>query len=288
MPLTNRLVFEGLRYLAILLAIIVALIPIAWMATMAFKPVAEWTTAIAEVTWLPKNPTLGNFEYIFTGETKEVIVTLDRTAIRPILSSLLIASFGTLIAVFAGTLGAYGVSRFAVGRNLPLGVLQLRLFPPIAVVIPVMVMWTFLGMVDTWWGLALIYGIMNIPFSYWLMKTFFDEVPIEIEEAAMVEGCSHWRVFYRVTIPMVRAPLATTGLFVFILCWSDYAVALFLTSKDWMTIPVYMNSLSAAMTGHMYGAKAALGLIAAVPPIIFGLIIQRDLVRGLTFGALKQ
>ena len=130
MPLSNRVVFEGLRYLAILLAIVIALIPIAWMATMAFKPVAEWTTAIAEVTWLPKNPTLGNFEYIFTGETEEVIVTLDRIAIRPILSSLLIASFGTLIAVFAGTLGAYGVSRFAVGRNLPLGVLQLRLFRP--------------------------------------------------------------------------------------------------------------------------------------------------------------
>ena len=288
MPVTNRFVYEGLRYLAILLAIVIALIPIAWMATMAFKPVAEWTTAIADVTWLPKNPTLGNFEYIFTGETEEVIVTLDRIAIRPILSSLLIASFGTLIAVFAGTLGAYGVSRFAVGRNLPLGVLQLRLFPPIAVVIPVMVMWTFLGMVDTWWGLALIYGIVTLPFAFWLMMTFFDEVPLEIEEAALVEGCSHWRVFYRVTLPMVKAPLATTCLFVFILNWSDYLIALLLTRKDWVTIPVYMSELSVAMTGPMYGAKAALGLVAAIPPVVLGIIIQKHLVRGLTFGALKQ
>ena len=249
---------------------------------------AEWTTAVADVTWWPKNPTLGNFEYIFTGETEEVIVTLDRIAIRPILSSLLIASFGTLIAVFAGTLGAYGVSRFAVGRNLPLGVLQLRLFPPIAVVIPVMVMWTFLGMVDTWWGLALIYGIVTLPFAFWLMMTFFDEVPLEIEEAALVEGCSHWRVFYRVTLPMVKAPLATTCLFVFILNWSDYLIALLLTRKDWVTIPVYMSELSVAMTGPMYGAKAALGLVAAIPPVVLGIIIQKHLVRGLTFGALKQ
>ena len=80
-----------------------------------------------------------------------------------------------------------------------------------------MVMWTFLGMVDTWWGLALIYGIVTLPFAFWLMMTFFDEVPLEIEEAALVEGCSHWRVFYRVTLPMVKAPLATTCLFVFIL-----------------------------------------------------------------------
>ncbi len=154
--------------------------------------------------------------------------------------------------------------------------------------IPVMIMWTYLGMVDTWWGLSLIYGIVTLPFAFWLMMTFFEEVPREIEEAALVEGCSPWRVFYRVTLPVVKAPLATTCLFVFILNWSDYVIALLLTRKDWVTIPVYMNALSSAMTGQMYGAKAALGLIAAVPPVVFGIMIQKHLVRGLTFGALKQ
>ena len=121
-----------------------------------------------------------------------------------------------------------------------------------------------------------------------ICETFFDEVPREIEEAALVEGCSWFRVFWKITLPMVKAALASTALFVFILNWSDYVIALLLTRKEWVTIPVYMNALSTAMTGQMYGAKAALGLIAAVPPVVFGIAIQKYLVRGLTFGALKQ
>jgi multiple sugar transport system permease protein len=284
----NRALNEIGRYALILLAVVIAMVPIAWMASMAFKPVEEWTMSAGELTWWPRNPTFGNFEYIFTGQTEAVIISLDRTAVGPVIASLVTALFGTLIAVTVGTLGAYAVSRFKVGGNLPLSVLQLRLFPPMAVMIPVMIMWTYLGMIDTWWGLSLIYGIVTLPFAFWLMMTFFDEVPREIEEAALVEGCSPWRVFYRVTLPMVKAPLATTCLFVFILNWSDFLIALLLTTKDWVTIPVFMNELFTAMTGPMYGAKAALGLIAAIPPVVFGIIIQKHLVRGLTFGALKQ
>ncbi len=286
--INSRVLNEIRRYALILLAVAVALIPFVWMATMAFKPFEEWTTATSELTWWPRNPTWGNFEYIFTGQTEGLIISLDRVATRPVFASLVTALLGTAIAVTVGTLGAYAVSRFKVGGNLPLSVLQLRLFPPMAVMIPVMIMWSYLGMIDTWWGLSLIYGIVTLPFAFWLMMTFFDEVPREIEEAALVEGCSPWRVFYRVTLPVVKAPLATTCLFVFILNWSDYVIALLLTRKDWVTIPVFMNELFTAMSGQMYGAKAALGLIAAIPPIIFGILIQKHLVRGLTFGALKQ
>lgn len=287
--MTNRpLLQEVARYVLILLATVIALVPIVWMATMAFKPFPEWTTAAGELHWLPQNPTFANFEYIFTGQAEGLIVNMDRTAARPVFASLVTALFGTAIAVVVGTLGAYAVSRFKVGGNLPLSVLQLRLFPPLAVMIPVMIMWSYLGMMDTWWGLSLIYGIVTLPFAFWLMMTFFAEVPREIEDAALVEGCTPWRAFYRVTLPIVRAPLATTCLFVFILNWSDYLIALLLTRKDWVTIPVYMNELFTAMTGQMYGAKAALGLIAAIPPVVFGILIQKHLVRGLTFGALKQ
>jgi multiple sugar transport system permease protein len=276
------------RYALILLACAVALVPIVWMGTMAFKPAPEWTSGIDQLTWLPKSPTLDNFRFIFTGRAENLLVAIDRTATGPTISSLVCSTLGTLIAVVVGTSAAYGVSRYKVGLNLPLSILQLRLFPPLAVMIPVMIMWAYLGLIDTWWGLSLIYGIVTLPFAFWLMMTFFDEVPREIEEAALVEGCSPWRVFRRVTLPLVKAPLATTVLFVFILNWSDYAIALLLTRKDWVTIPVYMNALSTAMTGQMYGAKAALGLIAAVPPVVLGILIQKHLVRGLTFGALKQ
>jgi multiple sugar transport system permease protein len=280
--------YEVFRYGAIFAAMAVTLIPILWMASMAFKPIAEWSSTGAELTWWPQHPTLANFRFIFGESTTNLIVALERTATKPIIASLLSATFGTAIAMSAGTAAAYGLSRFGSGQNLPLALIQLRLFPPMAVMIPVMIMWSFLNFNDTWWGLALIYGIVTLPFAFWLMKTFFDDMPREIEEAALVEGCSRLRVFLRITLPMMRAPLASATLFVFILNWSDYLIALLLTNREWATIPVYMTSLSSSMTGQLYGAKAALGLIAAVPPVIMGIAIQRHLVRGLTFGALKQ
>jgi multiple sugar transport system permease protein len=286
--MNRSLPFEVFRYAAILLALAITLIPILWMASMAFKPVAEWQATGAALTWVPNAPTLDNFRFLFGTSNSDLIVALDRTAGKPILSSLLSASLGTIIAMTAGTAAAYGLSRFGSGANLPLALIQLRLFPPMAVMIPVMMMWAFLDLMDTWWGLALIYGIVTLPFAFWLMKTFFDDMPREIEEAALVEGCSRLRVFTRVTLPMMAAPLAAASLFVFILNWSDYLIALLLTTRNWVTIPVYMASLSSSMTGQLYGAKAALGLIAAVPPVILGIMIQKHLVRGLTFGALKQ
>lgn len=286
--MTRSPAFETFRYVAILLAVAITLIPILWMASMAFKPIPEWQATGADLTWVPRAPTLDNFRFIFGTSNSDLIVALDRTALKPILSSLLSATIGTVIAMVAGTAAAYGLSRFGSGANLPLALIQLRLFPPMAVMIPVMIMWSFLGFMDSWWGLALIYGIVTLPFAFWLMKTFFDDMPREIEEAALVEGCSRARVFTRITLPMMRAPLASAALFVFILNWSDYLIALLLTTREWVTIPVYMASLSSSMTGQLYGAKAALGLIAAVPPVVLGVLIQRHLVRGLTFGALKQ
>ena len=286
--MTRSPAFAAFRITMILLAVAVALIPILWMASMAFKPIPEWQATGANLTWIPRAPTWDNFRYVFGISTSDLIVALDHTAVKPILASVLSAGIGTLIAMTAGTAAAYGLSRFGSGANLPLALVQLRLFPPMAVMTPVMIMWAFLNFTDTWGGLALVYGIVTLPFAFWLMKTFFDDMPREIEEAAMVEGCSRGRVFWRITLPMMRAPLASAALFVFILNWSDYLIALLLTTRDWVTVPVYMASLSSSMTGQLYGAKAALGLIAAIPPVILGVMIQKHLVRGLTFGALKQ
>ena len=277
----------ALKFFFVFLASVVVLYPLMWMVTMAFKPHPEWTT-VSGLTWLPKNPTWQNFEFIFFGEAEGLVVSLDRTIGGPLIASLVTATVGTLIAVVCGTLASYAVVRFGLAQSLPLSVLQLRLFPPLAVMIPVMVMWAFIGAVDTWWGLSLIYGIVTLPFAFWLMKTFFEEVPVEIEDAARVAGCSYWRVFYRITLPIVKPGLATCALFVFILNWSDYLLALLLTQREWVTLPVYMATLTSAMGGQMYGMKAALGVIAAIPPVVFGLMIQKHLVRGLTFGALKQ
>jgi multiple sugar transport system permease protein len=280
-----------MRYFKVCFVLLMALLsiaPLLWMLSMAFKPPEEWTSAGGAVTLIPKSPTWNNFIYAFTGEAAGMVVVLDRTAWGPFFASLLTATIGTVIAVSVGTLAAYAVSRHKVSEGLGLSFLQLRIFPPLAVMIPVMIMWSYLDMIDTWWGLALIYGIVTLPFSFWLMKAYFDELPREIEEAAFVEGCSPWRTFTRITLPIVRPAIASTGLFIFILNWSDYLIALLLTRKEWTTIPVYMNALATAINGELYGVKAAVGLIAIIPPVILGISIQRFLVRGLTFGALKQ
>lgn len=277
-----------LRTLAVALFAAIAFLPISWMATMAFKPAAEWTSAAGGLTFLPKDPTWDNFRYVFTGQSPDQPVGLDRTVWGPLFASLLTSVVGTLIAVVCGTAAAYAVSREKIAQSIGLSLLQLRIFPPLAVMIPVMIMWAFLGMIDTWWGLSLIYGIVTLPFSYWLMKAYFDELPREIEEAAIVEGCTPFEAFRQIVLPIVASAVASTALFIFILNWSDYLIALLLTRKEWTTIPVYMNSLATAASGQLYGAKAALGLIAAILPIVLGISIQRFLVRGLTFGALKQ
>ena len=245
--MNRSLAFRVFRYAAIL----ITLVPILWIASMAFKPIPEWTATGAALTWIPRAPTLDNFRFIFGQSNSDLIVALEHTAVKPILALLLSASVGTMIAMVAGTSAAYGLSRFGAGANLPLALIQLRLFPPMAVTTPVMIMSAFLNVMDTWWGLALVYGIVTLPFAFWLMKAFFDDMPRETEEAALVEGCSTALVFLRITLPMMRAPLASAALFVFILNWSDY-------------------------------------LIAAVPQVVLGVLIQKHLVRGLTFGALKQ
>jgi ABC-type glycerol-3-phosphate transport system permease component len=172
--------------------------------------------------------------------------------------------------------------------SLSFSILQLRMFPPMAILIPVMIMWSALRLNDTWYGLSFVYGVVTFPFVVWLMKSFFDEVPRELDEAAIVDGSSYWRAFFKVVLPLVKGGLATTALFVFILNWSDFLIALLLTSRTWGTIPVFLNGLVSAEVGAQHGPKAALGLIAIIPPVVFGLLIQQYLVRGLTFGAIKK
>jgi multiple sugar transport system permease protein len=172
--------------------------------------------------------------------------------------------------------------------SLSFSILQLRFFPPMAIMIPVMIMWSAFKFVDTWYGVTLIYGVITFPFVVWLMKSFFDDVPRELDEAAIVDGSSRWGAFFKVVLPLVKGGLASTALFVFILNWSDFLVALLLTNRKWTTIPVFLNTLVTADAGAQHGPKAALGLLAAIPVIVFGLLIQKYLVRGLTFGAIKK
>jgi multiple sugar transport system permease protein len=267
------------------------LFPLYWIVTMSFKPQDEWSPVGGKIYWLPAKWTLDNFTQALgiSAPQTQFFSAAPVDASKPIVHSLIAATGGTVLAMAVGVFAAYGIARFrAGGRMLPFQILQLRMFPPIVVIIPLLIMFTYLGLVDTYWGLILVYGAVTFPFVVWLMRSFFQEVPREIGEAAIVDGCTQWGAFFKAILPQVRGGLAATALFVFILNWSDFLIALVLTADKVVTAPVFLNSLQSAGAGQEYGPQAALGLVLVIPPAIFGLAIQRYLVRGLTFGAIKR
>jgi len=282
------------RWAAITIFAVLFAFPLYWTITMSFKPLPEWNPP-GKVFWVPDNPTLDNYRSILgiqTGDGSaigDILANTSRSALPFLKNSLIAATGGTLLALVVGIFAAYGIARFrAGGRMLPFQILQLRMFPPIAIIIPLLFMWVYIGIWDSLIGLIILYGAVTFPFAVWLMRSFFQEVPREISEAAIVDGCTQWGAFFKVVLPQVKGGLAATALFIFILNWSDFLIALVMSQDAAKTAPVYLQSLQGGASGQEYGNQAALAMLLILPPAIFGLLIQRYLVRGLTFGAIKR
>lgn len=263
------------------------------MAVMSFKPKSEWHSL--EYLWLPRNPTLINWEKLLIPPVQlqeEGLLNAWRiyeqartsTALFPIFNSLLISIGGTVLAMFVGTTAAYAMSRYKSSGNLmPFLLLMIRMWPPFAILTPILIWYSTLGLLDSYLGMILLYGIFPLPFVVWLMRSFFEEVPKEIDEAALIDGCSPAKVFSKVIFPLIKAGFAVTTLFVFILNWSDFVIAIVITGRYTTTIPVQMGIHSTTNIG----INSALGVIALIPTLAFGLLVQKHLTRGLTFGAIK-
>ncbi|MBS7622567.1 carbohydrate ABC transporter permease [Candidatus Bathyarchaeota archaeon] len=286
----ENLLYTAIKYLFGLGVTFFALFPIYWMLTMALKPFAEWSPT--EVHWWPWDPTTLNFLVLFFrkdtlvewGLVKPAEPLIHDTATKAILNSLLFSTFGTAVALLVGTFAAYAMSRYRAGGDYMF--LTFRMLPPIAILMPVVIWFSTLRLMDSPIGMILLYSLFPVPFVIWLMRSFFDDLPREIDEAALMDGCSPAMTFVRVILPLVRGGFAVTALFIFILNWSDLIVALTITQRISVTIPVQIG-LFESDAGHMYGIMAALGTVAVIPTLVFGLAIQKYLVRGLTFGAIK-
>jgi len=284
----NITIRKVIKYAIIIVAVFPSFFPIYWMVSTAFKPPVEWVPK--EPILFPHNPTVENFAIMF--DPKAASYTSTTTIREPInlalQNSLILSIGGTILALFCGTLAAYAISRFKAGGDiLPQMILMFRMMPPIAAIIPITIMFAAFRWVDTHIGLIVLYGLFNLPFVVWLMKSFFDEVPKEVDEAALVDGWSYWGTFRRVVLPLTYTGMAVTALFIYTLIWSDFLVALIMTNVSAYTIPVFLANYSAAY-GELYGPLAATGTFAIIPPVVLGLAIQRYLVRGFTFGAIKR
>ncbi|MEZ5665941.1 MAG: carbohydrate ABC transporter permease [Alphaproteobacteria bacterium] len=246
------------------------------------------TTALksenAIFAWPPDwlfEPTLDNFYSAF-------FVFGGRSAALFILNSVVITAASTLVAVTLGAMAAYGLARFrfAANKHLAFYILSTRFAPPVAFIVPIYLMVNGVGLIDSHIALILIYASMNLSFVVWILRGFFLEIPIEMEEAALVDGYTRWQIFWRVALPLVRPGLAATAILSAIFAWNEFLFASVLTQTGAATLPVYLAGFSASM-GLAWGEFMAVGFFAILPIMIFTIVLQRHLVRGLTFGAVR-
>jgi multiple sugar transport system permease protein len=281
---------------AVLATMAVSFLPIFWLVSTSFKPHEEWTTF--PPIWITSQPTLQNYRIVFSPEAAREFAarqpgSLDykvaESAWKAFADSAIISTIATLLSVAFGTLAAWSIARFGTGgRTYPFQLLTLRMFPPIAVVVPIVALFSVLRLSDTYFGLILAYTAFTLPFSIWMVRSFIEDVPDELEGAAMVHGLTTFQAFRTVTLPSIRGGLLATALFVFILNWSEFLFALTLTSGHVTTVTVQVAKYVSASSGTLYGVQAAMGAISTLPVIALGYLIQKHLVRGLTFGSVKR
>ena len=181
----------------------------------------------------------------------------------------------------------YSLARFGTGgRHLAFWVLSQRFLPPIAVILPIFLLYRHYGLYDTRTGLVLVYTVFTLPLSVWMMFAYFRQVPRSLEEAALVDGASWWGAFWRVAVPLAVPGIVAAAVFAFIAVWTEFFFALMLTSRYAFTLPTVFRAFL-GFQGAQYGESSALSITSLVPSIVLGILAQRHLVRGLTLGAVQ-
>ncbi|MFO1034461.1 MAG: carbohydrate ABC transporter permease [Hyphomicrobiales bacterium] len=278
--------------------------PIFWWALTSIKPISLSSTS-DRVVWFDFEPTAINYKVTLLGQSRSQLAidaglgmgvggSEGYDSRMSIVDSVVVSIGATLITVFVAVLAAYAVSRMRFrGRGAFLNwVLGQRFMPPIAIIVPLVVTYKWAGMRDTdnyylgWLGLMLIYALMNLPIAVLLMKSFFDDVPKDVDEAAMIDGATRFTAFRKIVFPMVKGGVAAAAVLCFVFSWTEFLLSLFLTT-DIRTVPVKIQTFVTS-TGNEWGFITALGTAAIIPGFIFILLVQRHLVRGLTLGSLKE
>lgn len=279
--------------------------PIYWMIATSFKDSGEWVTWPPH--WIPHQPTLHNYAQIFAfgsidrslsrGATDQAF-----TIWKALGDATFVCTTASLLALLLGTFLAYAISRYSVGgRYFRYTILMIRMIPPIVIAIALLIYYAIIipyvttalfgarvSLFDTYIGLILIYTVSTLPFVIWMMLTFIDEVPYTLEHAARLMGAGRLTVITKVVLPLVASGMVVTFLFVFILNWAEFLLALTLTHPQVTTLTVLLNKFQSAAEGRLYGPQAAIGTIVTLPVVILGLLIQKHLVKGFSFGTIRK
>jgi multiple sugar transport system permease protein len=304
----SRLAKRAAGVIVILYAL-VSMVPLIWIVLTGFK------TPPDSISYPPKvlfQPSLEGYVNLFTTRTRQTpsfIATLppaetwyDRLVrsrnmviagpskyVPRYINSLVIGFGSTFLAVVLGTLTAYGFSRFKVPLkdDLLFFILSTRMMPPIAVAIPVYLMYRELGLTDTKLGMILLYTAVNVSLAVWLLKGFIDEIPREYEEAAMIDGYTRLQAFRKVVLPQAATGIAATAIFCLIFAWNEYAFAVLLTSGEAQTTPPFIPFIIGE-GGQDWPAVAAGTTLFLIPIVAFTILLRKHLLRGITFGAVRR
>ncbi len=261
-------------YLASIAIALVFLFPVYWMFAVSLKTPQEIFKY--PPAWYPSHPQLMNFWVLFRDGD-----------VWSVWNSFVIASTSTLIAMVLGTLCAYSIVRFKTGgENLAVWILSQRMLPPIAVVFPIFLLYAKVGWADTYHGLILLYTAFALPYVIWMMRGYLQEVPIELEESALVDGCSRWQVLRHVVVPVARSGLFATAVFAFIFSWNEFLFALVLTRTQVLTYPVQISQYFGSQS-TFWAKISAMSVLGTLPVFFAVAAFQRYLVRGISLGAVK-
>lgn len=274
MNVWERGVRHKLRIAAIIVASLLFIFPVYWLAAISIKTPAEIFSY--PPVWIPQSPQISNY----------IALIRDGDAMS-IVNSFIAAGVSTVLAMVLGTTAAYSIVRYRTGgEHLTLWIISQRMVPPITIAFPVFMLFTDLHLVDTRVGLIILYTAFNLPYVIWMMRGYINDVPIELEHSALIDGLSRLQVLRKVVFPMVRGGLFATAVFTFLFAWNEFLFALVLTRSEVVTYPVQVTGYfgSQATFWSKIGAMSMLGLIPIA--IVVG-TMQRFIVRGISMGAVK-
>ena len=265
----------AIRALYIGFFLLFLLIPFYWVVITSIKPVDDYM--MIPPVWFPARPTLVHY----------TAALFAYRGLDGLINSVIVSSAATVLSALLGTMMGYSLARFNTGgKHLSFWVLSQRFLPPVAVVLPVFLLFRSYGLNDTRTGLTLMYTVMTLPLSVWMMFAYFRQMPFELEEAALVDGCSRWRALLKVALPLAAPGIVAAAVFAFIFCWTEFFFALILTSRHAFTLPTVFRAFL-GFQASQYGEASALAVTSLVPSIVLGMLVQRHLVRGLTMGSVQ-
>jgi multiple sugar transport system permease protein len=259
--------------------------PVYWLAITAFKHPQDINRGATYIPFVDFQPGLHAFYDVFVNQ--------GLVNSRPFINSIVVALATATISTVIGGAGGYALARFPFrigplsNDRIAFGFLIQRMFPPAVLIIPFLLLYRTLNLLDTRQGLVLVYCAFSIPFVVWMMRDFFRSLPVEIEESALIDGCSRFGVLFRIAIPLAAPGFVSAFVLVMIGAWNEFLFALTFMFNKAVTVPLFLTLQTSIQSGTEYWNMAVIALFSAIPVVVAGLALERYITRGLTFGAVK-